>query len=112
MTTVESLPELIRRRREQLGVSLREAAERSDGMISHSRLGEIEGGGLGAISDRLLEGIARGLDLHLSAVRAAAGVPPRVRPFVVPDRANRLNPRERRLVLELIDTLLAARETP
>lgn len=108
--TSETLAELVAAKRGELGLSYRQAAERSQGLISHSRLAAIENGEDRGVSDALLRGISTALDLPISRVRKAAGAPPTDRPFTLPARANRLTPRERRLVLNLVDTLLAARE--
>lgn len=107
-----SLAELVAERREQLGMSLRGAAEASGGLVSKTHLAAIETGETTAVSDRMLRGIALALELPLGRVREAAGVRPALRPFSCPERADRLNARERRLVISLIDTLLAAREEP
>lgn len=105
-----TLPELVAARRRELGLSYRDVSAGSGGLVSYSRVATIEAGEVSEISDRVLEGLAAGLDLSLSRVRRAAGVPVRDRPFEIPARANRLNARERRLVLALIDTLLAAHD--
>jgi transcriptional regulator with XRE-family HTH domain len=110
MTAATSLAELVATRREELGLSLRQAAEKSGGLVGPSTLNSIERGDSRQVTDRVIAGIATGLDLPESRVRRAAGLSAQVLPpFEVPARANRLNARERRLVLQLIDTLLAAR---
>lgn len=106
-----ALADLITAHREKHGLSIRQAAERSDGRVSPSRLSAIENGAI-PTEDRILEGIAVALDLPLSKVRTAAGrdrAAP-LPPFVLPERANRLNARERKTVLTVVDTLLAARQ--
>lgn len=102
-----SLADLVRSRREELSLSYREAATRSGGLISHGRLAAIESGDDHHVSDRLLQGISVGLDIPITKVRKAAGAPPMQRPFKLPDRASRLSSRERKLVLELVEVLLA-----
>lgn len=103
-----NLAELVASRREALGLSLRQVAEKSGGVVSSSTLNEIERGLRPNVSDRILEGIADALNVSLSKVRTAAGVSARdLGPFYL-ERADRLNARERRLVQHLVDALLAA----
>jgi transcriptional regulator with XRE-family HTH domain len=106
---VTTLAELVATQRERLGLSVRQAAEKSGGRISASRLNSVEHGAI-PTEDRILEGIAEALDLPLSKVRAAAGrdrAAP-LPPFVLPARADRLNARERKTVQAVVDALLAA----
>lgn len=107
--TTQTLPELVAAKRAELGLSLRQAAEKSQGMVSPSHLSYLERGINVDVSDRILAGLSIALDIPLPKLRRAAGITPTVLPpFEVPERASRLSPRERRLVVELIDTLLAA----
>lgn len=107
-----SLSELVRDRREQLGLTLREAAAASGGLISSTTLHAIEQGDSQPASPRIIAGIAVALELPEAKVRRAAGLSAKtLPPFKVPERANLLNQRERRLVLQLIETLLAARRS-
>lgn len=110
--TGASLAALVTSRRAELGLSLRQVATKSQGLVSPSHIGYLERGHLDrAISDRVLTGLSVALDLPLADLRRAAGLSGRqLPPFEVPERANRLNTRERKLVLNLIDTLLAAHE--
>lgn len=109
--TAKTLATLVADRREQLGVSLREVADASGGLVSKTHVSAVERDELHVPSDRVLRGLALALDLPVETVFSAAGRSAKVLPpFKVPDRAQRLNVRERRLVLELIDTLLAAHE--
>lgn len=108
-----TLAELVAARRAELGLSLRQVAEKSQGLTSPSHIGYIEQGNVVDVSDRVLTGLSVALDLPVGQVRRAAGLQPsEPRPFVVPERAGRLNARERKLVLALIDTLLAAHDRP
>lgn len=104
-----TLAELVTSQRQKLGLSVRQAAQKSTGRVSPSRLNSIEHGAI-PTEDRILEGIAEALSLPLSKVRAAAGrdrAAP-LPPFTLPDRADRLNARERKAVLMIVDTLLAS----
>lgn len=106
-----ALPELVRTERAKLGLSLREVAARSGGLVTSSTVHAIEKGQRGSVDDRTLEGLALGLGLPAHVVDRAAGAPASDdgAPFVLPRRANRLNRREREHVLELVDLLLARR---
>lgn len=104
-----TLADLIAGQRRKLGLSVRQAAEKSGGRISASRLNSVEHGAIPA-EDRILAGLADALGLPLAKVRAAAGrdrAAP-LPPFTLPDRADRLNARERKTVLAVVDALLAA----
>lgn len=109
VTTDATLRELVSVKRAELGLSYRKAAEKSQGMVSSSHIGYIERGIPLDVSDRILAGLSLALDIPLPQLRRAAGLTPRVpEPFVLPERASRLTSRERRLVMEVVDTLLAA----
>lgn len=111
MTRQETLQDLVADRRAELGLSLRQAAEKSGGRVSHSTFGAIEHGQRTRVDDTTIEGLAEALSVPLGRVRRAAGLSERqLPPFVLPARADRLNARERRVVLAMIETLLAARE--
>jgi transcriptional regulator with XRE-family HTH domain len=106
-----TLAELLANRREQLGMSTRDVADSSAGLVSKTTVAAIESGTMRVVSDRVLDGLAIALDLTPSRVYSAAHRrQQQLPPFTVPDRADRLNARERKLVLSLIDTLLAARD--
>jgi transcriptional regulator with XRE-family HTH domain len=108
----ETLADLVARRRAELGMSTRAVERASGGLVRHSSVGEIERGMRSRPGERTLQGLARALRLPERQLREAArlGGGPVGRPFVLPDRADRLTARERRLVLELVEVLLAARE--
>jgi transcriptional regulator with XRE-family HTH domain len=109
LTDTESLADLVARVRADKGLSLRQVADASGGLISHTRVQAIEDGNDARVSDRVLRGLAAGLGISLKSLRTAAGFSdPTARPFTIPERANRLTQRERRLILEMIDTLLEA----
>lgn len=117
--TTETLQDLVAGRLAELGspgrpMSGRQAAERSGGRVSHSTINNIVNGKhSGRLDDRTIEGLALALDVTRSRVERAAGLYREGRPaapFQLPPRANRLTLRERRLVIEVMDSLLAARE--
>lgn len=109
--SVPSLADLIADRRAELGLSLRQAAEKSGGLVGYTTINDIERGGTRRVNDQTITGLATALDLSEARIRRAAGLSAQqLPPFEMPSRANRLNARERRLVLSVIDTLLAAHE--
>lgn len=58
-------------------------------------------------SESVLKAFSLALDLPMDTLRAAAGAPPgETQPFVLPESANRLNARQRELVLHTIRVLL------
>lgn len=118
MPDVTDLRQLVLRQLAVLGdgtkpISHREAAARSGGKVSHATIGNIAGGRhSGNIDDKTIDGLALGLDLKPSEIRAAirrshvaAG-----KPFEVPERWQRLTHVQRKLVIALGDGLLAAYE--
>lgn len=69
---VGGVAELIRRRRQQLGLSLRSAAERIG--INNGYLSQLESGQRSRPSAEVLNAIARGLALPIDAVYRVAGL--------------------------------------
>lgn len=111
--TTATLPDLVADRREQLGLSLRQVADASGGLVSKTHIAAVERGDLVVPSDRILRGLALALSLDVKTVFNAAQRSLReLPPFTLPEKASRLNARERRLVLSLVDTLLAAHDRP
>lgn len=113
---VNELQELVQRRLEELGtpdapLSLRRASERSRGLVSYEILRQIlRGEHSGNISDRTAEGISRALDVKVDSVYAAARVPqPRGR-WHWPERFDRLDSSQRRLVEDIASALLESYE--
>jgi hypothetical protein len=101
---------LVRRRLRELGLSYEAAAARSSGLVSHGTLHQLASGAHGGrLREGTIQGVALALDLPQSTVRAAlpGDVEPRTRPFVLPPRADHLDARQRRRVLDYIDRLLA-----
>ncbi|MGH3261245.1 MAG: hypothetical protein ACRDNS_04530, partial [Trebonia sp.] len=103
---------LVRSRLGELGLSYEAAAARSSGLVSHGTLHRLAVGlHHGRLRERTIRGVALALDVPQSTVRQAlpADVARRERPFVLPPRADRLDARERRLVLDYVDRLIAKR---
>lgn len=111
MAPVKRLPDLVKDRLGELGdhgqpLSLRTAAQRSGGRVSHSQLANIANGAYGKITDRVLEGIAAALDLPASVVFEAYGVRRPIEPFRLPPEADRLTRRQRDAVLSVVRAML------
>lgn len=110
MTTV-TLRQLVAEQRTSLGMSLRDVADRSGGLLSSSTVHAIETGRRTTVSDETVDGLAKAFRVPVSLVRDAAGYADAdvTEPFKLPRKANRLTRRERDHVLELIDLLLERR---
>lgn len=113
---VNELQDLVLRRLAALGdntgpMSARAAAKRSRGAISFETLRSIaRGTHSGKIADSTAEGIALALDVPVAEVYRAARVPrPRSR-FVLPERFDRLDAAQRRLLIDFGSALLDAYE--
>jgi transcriptional regulator with XRE-family HTH domain len=109
MTT---LAELVASERIRQGLSLRQVADRSGGLITSSTVHAIERGDRESFEEDTLDGLAKAFDLPIDKVRRAAGVrrPDTDEPFLLPKRAQRLNRRERQVVLDMVDALLEAKK--
>lgn len=107
---MEALRALIRAELARQDISFREAAARAKGLVSYATLNVIATGNhSGEISDRTLSGIALALDIPVRKVREAYGLqgvePPE---FQLPDRAKRLNVKQRKAVIAMVDAFLDA----
>jgi hypothetical protein len=105
-----TLQMLVRTRMRELGLSYGGAAARSAGLVSHGTLHRLALGlHQGRLREGTIQGVALALDLPQSAVRDALPLPHRKRDsrFVLPPRADQLSSRDRRLILDHIDRLLA-----
>lgn len=97
-------------------LSLRKAAKKAEDAgwpVSYSTLSLIKRGQrVGAIQDGTLRGIAAGFDIPLTRVRKAAGMPAKEHPvFELGESANRLNARQRQLVVDFVNMLLRSGES-
>lgn len=112
MNVYGSLPELVAEERRQQGLSLRQVAELSGGLVTSSTVHAIERGDRQTVEDDTIDGLAKALGLPIDQVRRAAGLrrPDTDEPFAVPRRAQRLNRKERQVVLDMIDALLDAKK--
>lgn len=91
----------------ELGLTLRGAAERSGGLVSHANIANIVHGTHGpAYSERTMKGLALAIDVPYSRVVEAVekGLPD---DFRLPKKARDLTMAQRRAVLSMIDALLA-----
>lgn len=118
----ETLQELMHRRLRELGVrrgrgeplSLREAYQAvplgPDGkpLISYETARLAFNGEHTRIGDRAADAFAVILDVGVSDVLIAAGQRPRLGPFRLPTRADRLDDKQRKVVLAVVDAILSA----
>lgn len=116
----ETLQQLLDRRLREMGahrgepLSLLEAynaipGDHSD-TVTYEVLRRVRQEGHTRIGDKAVRTIATMLDLDESVVRRAAGQRPKQGPFQLPARADKLNERERAVVLSVVDVILAAAE--
>lgn len=109
-----SLQELVLSRLRELGtaerpMSARRAAERSRGGVSYDTLYAIaRGEHSGRLNDRTVQGIADALDLTPGAIYDAAGLPRPQSRWLFPERFDRLDAAQRRLVEDIAAALLEA----
>ncbi len=91
-------------------MSVRDVANASGGGLTSTTVHDIETGKRARVGPKVLGGLSKALGIPLSQLRAAQGHTGRVpsQPFVLPDRANELTARQRRVVVEMVDVLLEA----
>lgn len=103
---------LIRRQMALLGMSYREATDpsRVDDLITASTLHRYSMPNRDTIPDeRTILGIAFAINVDVATVERSLQLPPSRSEFRLPQRADRLNAKERAAVLLLVDTILVAR---
>lgn len=111
---VNALQRLVLTRLAELGtpgepMSVREAARRVDGQVSHATLANIASGQhSGNLRPRVAEALASALQVPVVQVYDAAGQPRPEGEWVLPPRFNQLTHRQRQVVEEVADALLAA----
>lgn len=98
---------LIRKRLDELGLTLREAAAR--GRITTSTLHRYAQGQTSQPDEVTVRGIAKAIGVPVREVADVLGLPPLAGRFVLPRRADRLTEAERRVVIGMVDALLSAR---
>ena len=111
---MDQLQHLVLTRLAELGergkpMSARAAARRAHGAVSYDTLYQIANGRhTGRLTDPVAEGIAAALDVPVARVYDAAGVPRPQGRWLLPERFDRLNTEQRRLVEDLCAALLKA----
>lgn len=112
---LERLQDLVLTRLRELGdetgpMSAREAARRSDSMVSYETLRNLARGvrHTGRVTDRVAEGLSRALQVPIARVYEAAGVPEPGDRWDWPERFSRLSPAQRALVEDVAAALLEA----
>lgn len=116
MAEGESIPDLIARRRRELGYrNLKQlhdaylAAGPDRGKyLSYEILRQHSRGSAGKLLDKTVTGLSLALDVHENEVRAAAGIPPTFGQWKPPKRADELDERQRNTVRRVIDELVRA----
>lgn len=105
-----ALSDLIAERLHELGYSMRYAAapNRVKGNITVSAFHRYATGSWSTPSPKAVKGIAQAIEVSVEEVESALDVPKTLNRFKLPAHADRLNPRERQVILSMISTLLAA----
>lgn len=93
---------------EQLSARRITAIAESHGVkVAHTSISKYLRGEPETPSETVLEAFSVALAIPMAKLRTTAGLPPgELEPFVLPERANRLNARQRELVLHTIRVLL------
>lgn len=112
---VNALSDLVLERLAELGtpgspMSLRQAAARSRGMLSYETMRNISRGEFGRITDRTAEGLSLALDVPVQQIYDTARVPRPQTRWLLPERFDRLDPAQRRLVEDVASALLESYE--
>lgn len=113
---MNQLQDLVLRRLAELGtpgspMSYRQAQLRTRGAISYETFRSIaHGEHSGKISDRVAEALSRALDVPVQDVYDAAMVPRPMSRWVMPERFDRLDIPQRRLVEDIAAAILEAYE--
>lgn len=103
------MQQLVHDRLIALGISQREAAQRSNGLITNSTLSRILSGvSAGPWSLKTLRGLSLALDVPMSTVEKIAGTPTAGPEFRVPPEWELLNAKQRKVVYDLVNALLKA----
>lgn len=98
---------LVRDQLALLGISQREAGDRSNGLLSHATLSRIMNGvSAGPWSVKTLRGLSLALDVPMSEVEKVASLPSAGPTFELPREASRLTAEERKAVLQVVRVLL------
>ena len=103
------LQSLIIKRLAELGLTYREAADRSSGLISHGRLHGLAKGRVGELRAQTIRGLSLALDVSQTSVQAAAfgGVNSPV-PLRLPERSAYLSERSRAMIISIANICLEA----
>jgi hypothetical protein len=94
-------------------MSPREASNRSGNAVSYEIIRQLKAGEhSGRLHDTTVEGLSKALGVTENQIRRAAGMPKRMPPWEWPRRFDRLTLHQRKLVEQLAQALLDAREVP
>lgn len=107
------LRRLVMERLAELGISQREAARRSQGLVSQETVAVIvQGRHAYRMKDRTIAGLSLALQVPESRMREAAGMPKTLGPWRLDPKFDRLTPEHRALVESLASALLAMYPDP
>jgi transcriptional regulator with XRE-family HTH domain len=105
------LAELIRERLKVEELSVRQAADRSHGLISPATLNNYSRGlQQREPSPRVLQGLALATGVSVGKLAEVGALPTVPTPFELPERAQMLTQRERKAVLAVIDAFLGSHD--
>lgn len=113
---MNQLQDLVLRRLAELGepsapMSARRAAERSNGLVTYETMRIIaRGEHSGKLTDRVAEGLSRALEVPLAEIYDAAKLPRRTTRWIMPERFDRLDMAQRRIVEDVAAALLESYE--
>ena len=109
---VPTVPDLVRAALDRKDLSIRDAAARTDGRLSHSQIARILRSQSAHCQPDTLRALSDALNIPITKLRKANGHQARVpTPFVLPERANELSIAERRVIVNMIGALLAAHDS-
>ena len=112
MIDLPTVADLVRAALDRKNLSIRDAAARTDGRLSHSQIARILRGQSAQCQPGTLRALSDALNIPITKLRKANGHQPRVPTlFKLPERANELNIAERRVVVNMIGALLAAHDS-
>jgi len=112
MIDLPTVADLVRAALDRKNLSIRDAAARTDGRLSHSQIARILRGQSAQCQPDTLRALSEALSIPITKLRKANGHQGRVPTlFILPERANELNIAERRVVVNMIGALLAAHDS-
>lgn len=91
----------------ELGLTGRGIAKASGGLMTHGTAAKLVNATHSSrLDERTVMGLARAIEVPEAQIRRALGMPAKRPPFQLPARADMLNDRQRRALLNLVDVML------